>query len=132
MEPPLPPASMDVVCNRQVVWTLLDPARAFNNWLALLRPGGRLLSVHLRQNVFTSSGNYPQAVSAVLPPLRLEPSGEAVVTRYDRNYPDAVANLARETGFIDVTLTRLVAIDRFEEEIGTERRWLVLTGVKPT
>jgi ubiquinone/menaquinone biosynthesis C-methylase UbiE len=132
MEPPVSAASVDVVCNRQVVWTLLDPTFAFSNWLALLRPGGRLLSIHLRQNQFTSSGSYPQEVSAVLPPLRLDSSSEAVVTRYDREYPDAVANLARETGFTDVTLASLEAVDRFEEEIGTERRWLVVTGRKPS
>jgi SAM-dependent methyltransferase len=128
MEPPLEPSSLDVVSNRQVVWTLLEPAKAFKNWLTLLRPGGQLLSVHLRQNSPTTGGSYPEEVQAALPPLRV---GEALVTRTDRNYPDAVANLARETGFVDVTLTSLAGIDRFEEELGTDRRWLVLVGKKP-
>jgi SAM-dependent methyltransferase len=131
MDPPLPPASLDVVANRQVVWTLLDPATAFRNWLSLLKPGGRVLSVHLRQNSFETGSNYPDAVKAVLPPLRLEPDGEPVVTRVDRNYADAVANLARETGFVDVSLVSLVQVDRFEADYGTERRWLALTGTKP-
>jgi hypothetical protein len=56
----------------------------------------------------------------------------ATATRADRNYPDAVANLARETGFLDVELTSLEAVDRYEESIGTERRWLVLTSRKPS
>jgi SAM-dependent methyltransferase len=131
MDPPLAPSSLDVVTNRQVVWTLLDPARAFRNWLTLLKPGGRVLSVHLRQNNFDTGGKYPEAVKAVLPALRLEPNGEALVTRFDRNYADAVANLARETGFIDVNLVSLEQVDRFEAELGTERRWLALTGIKP-
>jgi SAM-dependent methyltransferase len=131
MDPPQPPSSLDVVSNRQVVWTLLDPARAFKNWLTLLRPGGSVLSVHLRQNNFTTGSAYPEAVQAALPALRLEPTGDVVVTRLDRNYPDAVANLARETGFVDVELVSLEAIDHFEAELGTDRRWLALTGKKP-
>jgi SAM-dependent methyltransferase len=128
MEPPLAPSSLDVVSNRQVVWTLLEPAKAFKNWLTLLRAGGQLLSVHLRQNSPTTGGSYTKEVQAALPPLHL---GDTLVTRADRNYPDAVATLARETGFIDVTLTSLEGIDRFEEELGTDRRWLVLVGKKP-
>jgi SAM-dependent methyltransferase len=132
IDPPLAPSSVDVVSNRQVVWTLLDPAQAFRNWLALLRPGGRLLSVHLRQNSFSTGSQYPVAVQDLLPALRLDSSGVATATRADRNYPDAVANLARETGFLDVELTSLEAVDRYEESIGTERRWLVLTSRKPS
>ncbi len=45
MAPPLQPASVDVVSNRNVIWTLLDPRKAFRNWFALLRPGGRILAV---------------------------------------------------------------------------------------
>jgi hypothetical protein len=123
---------VDVVSNRQVVWTLLDPAKAFSNWLALLRPGGMLLSVHLRQNSFTTGSQYPDAVKDLLPTLRLDSTGTATATRADRTYPDAVANLARETGFLDVNLTGLAAVDRYEEGIGTDRRWLVLTGKKRT
>jgi SAM-dependent methyltransferase len=130
--PPLAPASVDVVVNRQVVWTLIDPATAVRHWLALLRPGGQLLSIHLRQSVFTADSAYPEEVKAVLPALRLGPSDQAVVTRFDRDYPDAVANLARETGFVNVKLTDLEEVNRFEEEIGTQRRWLALTGTRPS
>jgi len=71
-----------------------------------------------------------QSPAAVLPSLRLEPGGEATVTRFDADYPDAVANLAREIGFQDVKLVSLEAVDRFEEQLGTPRRWLALTGTK--
>jgi SAM-dependent methyltransferase len=132
IDPPLAPASVDVVSNRQVVWTLLDPAQAFSNWLALLRPGGMVFSVHLRQNSFTTGSQYPDAVKDVLPALRIDTTSDAKATRADRHYPDAVANLARESGFLDVKLTSLDAVDRYEEALGTDRRWLVLTGRKPT
>jgi SAM-dependent methyltransferase len=131
IDPPLEPSSVDIVSNRQVVWTLLDPVLAFSNWLSLLRPGGMVLSVHLRQNAASTGSQYSDAVKDVLPALPLDETGVTKATRGDRNYPDAVANLARETGFLDVTLTSLDAVDRYEESIGTDRRWLVLTGKKP-
>jgi hypothetical protein len=91
-----------------------------------------VLSVHLRQNSFDTGSQYPDAVKDMLPALPLDSTGESKASRADRNYPDAVANLARETGFLDVRLTSLEAVDRYEEGIGTDRRWLVLTGRKPT
>jgi SAM-dependent methyltransferase len=132
IDPPLSPSSVDIVSNRQVVWTLLDPVKAFSNWHALLRPGGMVLSVHLRQNAPTTGSQYSDGVKDLLPALPLDSTGLAKATRADRNYPDAVANLARETGFHDVKLTSLEAVDRYEETIGTDRRWLVLTGKKPS
>ncbi|WEX73798.1 class I SAM-dependent methyltransferase [Sinorhizobium numidicum] len=35
----------DVIVNRHLVWTLVDPAAAFAEWLRVLKPGGRLLIV---------------------------------------------------------------------------------------
>lgn len=35
----------DVVVNRHLVWTLVDPAAAFREWLRVLKPGGRVLIV---------------------------------------------------------------------------------------
>src|SRR5579864_8690320 len=44
--PDLPPHSVDVVTNRNILWTLIDAQAAFNNWFTILRPGGRLLTFH--------------------------------------------------------------------------------------
>ncbi|ACP22572.1 putative methyl-transferase, S-Adenosyl-L-methionine (plasmid) [Sinorhizobium fredii NGR234] len=35
----------DVIVNRHLVWTLVDPAAAFAEWLRVLKPGGTLLIV---------------------------------------------------------------------------------------
>lgn len=40
-----PRASYDVIVNRHLVWTLVDPPAAFAEWFSLLKPGGRLLIV---------------------------------------------------------------------------------------
>lgn len=44
-DPPLPDGSFDVVLSRHVLWALPDPCAALERWIALLRPGGRLLLV---------------------------------------------------------------------------------------
>lgn len=44
-EPPLPPATYDVVLTRHVLWALPDPLEALRRWVALLRPEGRLVLV---------------------------------------------------------------------------------------
>ncbi|MFC0545756.1 class I SAM-dependent methyltransferase [Kutzneria chonburiensis] len=45
-DPPLEPCSYDLVFARHVLWTL--PPAAVRKWVALLRPGGRLLLVEGR------------------------------------------------------------------------------------
>jgi SAM-dependent methyltransferase len=43
--PPFDPATYDVVLSRHVLWAMPSPAAALDRWIALLRPGGRLLLV---------------------------------------------------------------------------------------
>ncbi|WP_113911720.1 class I SAM-dependent methyltransferase [Roseovarius dicentrarchi] len=38
-----PDGSYDAILCRCLVWTLTDPAEAFDDWFRILRPGGRLL-----------------------------------------------------------------------------------------
>ena len=46
--PPWAPGTFDVVLSRHVLWAMPDPGEALRNWVALLRPGGRLLLVEGR------------------------------------------------------------------------------------
>lgn len=47
-DPPYADASADVVLVRHVLWAMPDPAEALRRWIALLRPGGRLVLVEGR------------------------------------------------------------------------------------
>jgi len=38
-------ASFDVIINRHLVWTLVDPPAAFAEWFRVLKPGGKLLII---------------------------------------------------------------------------------------
>jgi len=46
--PPFRRAAFDVVLARHVLWALPDPAAALARWVALLRPGGRLVLIEGR------------------------------------------------------------------------------------
>lgn len=47
-DPPYDEGSVDVVLVRHVLWAMPDPAQALRRWIALLRPGGRLVLVEGR------------------------------------------------------------------------------------
>ena len=42
---PFAPASFDLVISRHVLWTLPHPEAAIDEWIRVLRPGGRLVVV---------------------------------------------------------------------------------------
>ncbi len=105
--PPFPPASFDVVVNRHLLWTLIDPARAFSAWYRVLRPGGYLLAIDSlwsqeQRPAERPHPGYTAEMEAALP-LR----GLTVV--------DPVVELARAAGFAEVRvvwLERITALER--------------------
>jgi SAM-dependent methyltransferase len=129
IEPPLEPSSVDVLANRNILWTLLDPPRAFRNWYAALRPGGRLIAFHGIANADSSTvtpevrsldeAAYTDDVKAHLLPIRRLPTLDPAVP------------LVRQAGFEDVQVTRVQAIERFEKELENRNKtWLVITAVR--
>jgi ubiquinone/menaquinone biosynthesis C-methylase UbiE len=44
-DPDFPSASFDVITNRHLLWTLVNPESTFTKWHRLLRPGGRLVAI---------------------------------------------------------------------------------------
>jgi SAM-dependent methyltransferase len=127
MTPPFPPASFDVVANRNVIWTLLDPQKAFSNWFNLLRPGGRVLAVHHWR--MRGGATYSDALkAAMLEKSALEPG----LTRNDPQFTEVLVNWLSEAGFVDIRTTDLEAVDRVWAEYGSDHLgWLALTAVRP-
>jgi len=126
--PPLGTASVDVLASRDVLWTLLDPAKAFRNWFSIIRPGGRLLVFHgvtLSDNKHPETKSrgdalYNETLSDHLLPLRHQPTLDPAIP------------VARGAGFLDVEVTRLGVIEEFVR--GFENKdmvWLVLTAKRP-
>jgi SAM-dependent methyltransferase len=128
IDPPLALSSVDVIANRNVLWTLVDPARAFRNWYHALRPGGRLIAFH---GVNNSEGGpppntreqnntaYTEDVTAHLLPIRRLPT------------VDPALPLIRAAGFQEVNVTRLQVLEHFERQAyGADKTWLVITAVR--
>jgi SAM-dependent methyltransferase len=131
MAPPLEPASVDVVAHRNVMWTLLDPERAFRNWFTVLRPGGRLIALHGvgtnidRQPSAVHQETYTQEINQRLLGIHRLPTVEPALP------------IARAAGFQDVQVRHLEAIEEFERQLEVEtgkdaaKTWLALTAVRP-
>jgi hypothetical protein len=116
-----------VIANRDVLWTLLNPARAFANWWTALRPGGRLLVFHgvtlgsTTQPETKSRGDalYSGEVAEQLLPIRHQPT------------LDPALPVAHAAGFRDARVIRLEPIENFVK--GFENKdmvCLVLTATK--
>src|SRR5579871_4058651 len=130
MDPPLPPSSIDVVSNRNVTWTLLDPRRALRNWFVLLRPGGRILAVHHRTMRVGANVAYP--VQDDLPRLPDPTTGQAEVTTNDARFSDSLVLLLQETGFVDARIVELQAVDAADAALGSDHLgWLAVTASRP-
>ncbi|MGH3387517.1 MAG: class I SAM-dependent methyltransferase [Actinomadura sp.] len=57
-DPPSPGHEVDVVLARHLLWTLPDPVAALHRWIALARPGGRLVLIEGRWNTPTGDDTY--------------------------------------------------------------------------
>lgn len=115
--PPRPPATFDVVIERHVLWTLLDPERALQSWSRLLRPGGRLILID------------------TLWLDRREPDAETRAAEYwqrwEEQYGEAIAHhlpltkavtlepimaLVSDAGFVGAEVGDLAEVERVEQE----------------
>jgi SAM-dependent methyltransferase len=127
--PPLEPASMDALASRDVLWTLLDPAKAFDNWYKIIRPGGRLLVFH---GVTLSENTHPETKSRGDGLYKDEAVSQNVLPLRHQPTLDPAVPVATEAGFRDVKITRLGAIEEFVRGLeGKNMVWLVLTATRP-
>lgn len=129
--PPFPPASFDAVVNRHLLWTLIDPARAFASWYRLLRPGGYLLAI----DSLWSHEHRPE--ERPRPHPGYTPEMEAALPLRGLTAVEPVVELARAAGFADVRvvwLERITALERalFPEQASSFGVRYALLGTHPT
>lgn len=132
-----PDAAHDVIINRHLVWTLVDPKAAFAEWLRVLKPGGSLLivdgdfvTVGVAEKLLTNLANWLQK-RGLLKADPLRAPADMMQVHYSilsRVYfsngarAEAVAALLRETGFENVVVdTDLHAIHKTQA-----KNWNVL------
>jgi SAM-dependent methyltransferase len=108
-DPDFPASSFDVVISRHLVWTLLDPVRAFCNWRTLLRPGGRVIAID-SLNPATRTPRLPTYSEEVIQSLPLRYPGK----------PDPVLDLLRAAGFTEARAERLRSIEQIQLEVDAQ------------
>jgi ubiquinone/menaquinone biosynthesis C-methylase UbiE len=94
--PEFPVASFDAVTNRHLLRTLREPQKALANWLALLRPGGRLVAID--GFWFTSSDEAPPLFDQHYTPATRE---QLPLMHLD--HPDPILEMLTAVGFVEVT-----------------------------
>ncbi len=111
--------SLDAVVSRHVFWSLTEPGRALRNWLALLRPGGRLVIIDGLWSLDAQEEH------------RLEFEDSLPMTKV-RSIEDVKA-IVRSGGFVDAVEADLGEVPRVEQErFGeTEEARYVITASKP-
>lgn len=119
---PFPRARFDLVISRHLLWTLPHPEAAIDEWIRVLRPGGRLVVV---------DGQFDAAAMAAPPPGSARASAEYATIGDQLPFlggrpREEIEALLRARGLLDVTsdpVLDLVAaqVQRMVEE-GLERR----------
>jgi len=63
---PVPDESLDVITNRSLLWTLVEPRKAFQEWLRTLKPEGKLLCFCTVGKWGTHGNHYNQDIENIL------------------------------------------------------------------
>lgn len=106
MDPPGAPASVDAIISRHVLWTLTDPGRGLTNWLRILRPGGRLVTV--------------DGLWGRLPAGRIDDIAPALPLMSPTVTVGDITRLVATNGFTNITTRDLTEIDRLEHALSDE------------
>jgi len=99
--PNLPPASLDLIVERHVLWTLPHPEAALDTWRNLLRPGGRVVLIEGLWDKMEPRDEYAE-IRDRLPLFGGRPE-------------DEIAKLVRARGFASVAVDPLMDPDLWTE-----------------
>jgi ubiquinone/menaquinone biosynthesis C-methylase UbiE len=110
---PFPDNTFDLVMNRSVIWTLLQPEAAVKEWLRVISPGGAIICFHSEGKMKAS--HYPPDIEERLP-LKGAPA-------------DKISRILESAGFVQVSARPLPEIAAGDSTHG-QRKWYVVRGRK--
>lgn len=127
-----PDAAFDVVTNRHLVWTLVDPPAAFREWHRVLKPGGKLLIVdgdfvnaNMLERVIAAIGRWGQRLGFSPSQSSHQPAGmmethRSILSRVHFSNgarAEEVRQMLIDAGFTNVIVdTQLAAIHRAQRK----------------
>ena len=127
VQPGFPAESFDAIINRHFIWTLREPLRAFRNWLRLLRPGGRVVSI----DGFWFAQASDTAATEEAPNLfdrHYTPETRAALPAMQLTTAEPIAALFREAGFASATIGNLAAVHKVAEDPPSPQPWYVVVA----
>jgi len=118
---PFPAASFDIVVSRHLLWTLPNPHSAMDEWIRVLRPGGRLIVIDSQADISDS----PEPLDNARKSLEYAAIGDRLpfVGGWPREEVEKLFAAHRLVNIVSDPFLDLVAAEerRIEEE-GLERR----------
>lgn len=120
VNPPVEPASFDVVTSRHVLWTLRDLPAALANWRRALRPGGRVVAI---DGLWWLDPKEAAALKTPEPDTWQEKMANYYTDAVKQSLPlmsaqgfEPVLDQFRAAGFEGVRLSHLEEVERIERE----------------
>lgn len=146
--------SFDVVASRWVLWTLLHPEKAITEWMRVLKPGGRAYAFGSKKpgekgKLYWIKANMGRIAITVLERKNAWARSdydrdvkESLPLHYDKAGPEEKVELFRNTGFEDVSVIDMRAVNRIHKEksravplryrlIWSGNEWCCVSGCKP-
>lgn len=112
--PPFDENSFDVIFNRYLVWTLIDPDQTFSAWYRILKPHGKLIIIDglwnnnsLKSRKLSGYNLYMEKIFNFLP-LYLPPDDKSL---------KIIKNSVKQSGFRNIRFNKIENIDHIHQQL---------------
>jgi SAM-dependent methyltransferase len=124
--PEFPAESFDAIVARHLLWTLREPEEAFQNWRALLRPGGRVVAID--GHWFGGGDDSDDSDAPELFRRHYTRDTRSVLPLMRASEPQPIVEMFRRAGFAAVELSYLTRVHVLAEHPPSEDPWFVLVA----
>ncbi len=129
VSPGLPPASLDAIVCRHLIWTLREPETAFRRWRELLRPDGRVVAIDgywFREEPRPSAAQEPE--SPGLFDRHYTRETRAALPTMSFTSPEPLIAMLERAGFVNLELGYLSRVHALAKDPPGRDPWYVVTA----